>query len=49
LEEKIAVVLKPEVIRYLDDLVIDLFENDYFLYKENAINYVDKIFISSLF
>ncbi len=41
--KEIVVILKPAAIEYLDSLVINLFENDYFIYKENAINYVDKI------
>ena len=38
------VIVSTAVLDYFEDLVFILHEKDYFSYKENAIDYVDKIF-----
>ncbi|PKP18836.1 MAG: hypothetical protein CVU07_01140 [Bacteroidetes bacterium HGW-Bacteroidetes-23] len=37
------VIFKNEVLLYLDELIYQLFEDEYFSYPENAVIYVNKI------
>ena len=37
------VIILPEVLEYLDDLVFILFKNEYFGFLETSINYVDEL------
>ena len=37
------VVMMPEVVEYLDNLIDVLFEKQYFSYAEDAIEYVDEL------
>lgn len=41
--EKINVYFKAEVEHYLNELILILYQNDYFSFLENAIDYKDKI------
>lgn len=41
--EKIEIFYKVEVENYINELVFVLFQEDYFLFLENAIEYKDKI------
>jgi hypothetical protein len=41
--ERIKLFYKPEVEHYFNELVLNLFNQDYFSYLENAIIYKDKI------
>ena len=41
--EKITVFYSKSVQDYFDELIEILFEDDYFIYEENAINYVQKL------
>lgn len=41
--ERINLFYKPEVEYYFNELVLNLFKQDYFSYLENAIIYKDKI------
>ncbi|MDQ6472621.1 hypothetical protein RB619_18425 [Flavobacterium sp. LHD-80] len=40
---KIEVIFTPEVIRYLDDLVVTLYKKEYFGFIESAEDYVSDI------
>ena len=41
--EKFRIIYQQEVEQYLNNLITILFEKDYFIYLENAIDYKDKI------
>ena len=41
--EKITIYFKKEVLNYFNELVFDLYSNDYFSNLENAIQYKEKI------
>jgi len=41
--EKITVFYSNKVQIYFDDLILNLFKKDYFIYEENAIHYVEKL------
>ena len=41
--EKVAVFYSKAVQLYFDELIQTLFKQDYFIYKENAIEYVQKL------
>lgn len=41
--EKITILFKPEVENYINELVFQLYKENYFDYLENAINYKDKL------
>lgn len=42
--EKIEVIFIPEVIRYLDDLVLTLYKKEYFGFIESAEDYVSNLY-----
>ncbi|UWY29959.1 hypothetical protein N4T20_08435 [Flavobacterium sp. TR2] len=41
---KIGIIYTPEVIRYLDDLVVALYKEEYFGFIESAEEYVSNIY-----
>lgn len=41
--EKVTVYFKPEVIGYLNALVLQLYESDYFGFMQSAIDYKNKL------
>lgn len=46
MEERITIHVLPSVIDYLDELVFNLYQNEYFGFVESAENYVEKIYNS---
>jgi hypothetical protein len=43
--EKTSVILKPEVIEFLEKLIDKLYKKNYFIHKENAKEYVDNLLL----
>ncbi|WP_294314878.1 hypothetical protein [uncultured Chryseobacterium sp.] len=42
--EKVNIILRKNVADFLNELVFNLFENDYFSNEESALHYVKKMY-----